>query len=415
MFSIFYKVTSVPLSLNVPQLYDSDMARKRARRTHGSGGVVLKHGSFHLRYWAESIIDGHSKKTQKSVKLCDKDDVHFSTSCDAVKKLAAAKLAELAEPSQAGADVTVVSFWETTYLPFVEQNLKPSTVSGYKQIWSQHLKAHFGTTKLPDYRTSDASRFLVGLAKTLGLRTLNHVRSLASGIFSHAVNIGLLETNPLHGCKILGKTRQPQGTKWYTLEDAENVIGALIDHVDAQLVMSLACFLGLRPGEISGLQWGDFDENYVHIRRAVVRGRVGTLKTPESAASLPLIAQVKIPLALWWEKSGQPTEGWVFSTANGTPLDLRDMVARTIRPVLKSKNIEWKSLYAGRRGAGTLLIGLTNGNYAAAQELLRHKHMSTTLQFYKKQTQSALSDGLKALEAAATAGSTGHGGNGDSK
>ena len=33
---------------------------------------------------------------------------------------------------------------------------------------------------------------------------------------------------------------------------------------------------------------------------------------------------------------------------------------------------------------GTTIIGRTRGNYAAAQELLRHKHMSTTLQFYKK-------------------------------
>jgi len=58
-------------------------------------------------------------------------------------------------------------------------------------------------------------------------------------------------------------------------------------------------------------------------------------------------------------------------------------------------------IYAGRRGAATAIIGLTGGNYAAAQELLRHKHMSTTLQFYKKQTQNALGDGLKALGLAA--------------
>jgi len=79
---------------------------------------------------------------------------------------------------------------------------------------------------------------------------------------------------------------------------------------------------------------------------------------------------------------------------------MRDLVTRKIRPTLGAKKLHWKSLYAGRRGAGTAIIGLTNGNYAAAQELLRHKNMATTLAFYKKQTQQALSDGLKALEAA---------------
>src|SRR2546428_6133940 len=92
-------------------------------------------------------------------------------------------------------------------------------------------------------------------------------------------------------------------------------------------------------------------------------------------------------------------------------MDLKDMIRRIIRPTLKTAGVEWKTLYAGRRGAGTLLIDLTNGNYAAAQELLRHKHMSTTLQFYKRQTESALTNGMKALQAAANGNGNGNKGN----
>jgi len=195
--------------------------------------------------------------------------------------------------------------------------------------------------------------------------------------------------------------KPPKGTAHYTLEEAENIISALVDHVDAQLVMALSFFLGLRPGEIAGLKWEDFDANSVHIRRAVVRGVVGTCKTPESEATLPLIDQVRIPLELWRQKCGNPNEGWVFENQRGNPIDLKDLVTRIIRPTLQKAGLEWKSLYAGRRGAGTVLIDLTNGNYAAAQELLRHKHRSTTLQFYKRQTESALTNGMKALEAAA--------------
>jgi hypothetical protein len=40
------------------------------------------------------------------------------------------------------------------------------------------------------------------------------------------------------------------------MEEAENLISALVDHVDAQLALAFACFLGLGPAEISGLQWG---------------------------------------------------------------------------------------------------------------------------------------------------------------
>jgi site-specific recombinase XerC len=40
------------------------------------------------------------------------------------------------------------------------------------------------------------------------------------------------------------------------------------------------------------------------------------------------------------------------------------------------------------------------GNLVAAQELLRHKSIVTTGQFYKKLTSTALSAGMSALEGA---------------
>ena len=59
----------------------------------------------------------------------------------------------------------VVDFSDKVYLPFMEStnNLKPSTVHGYKQVWKQHLQSHFGTTHLSDYKTHMMSNFLTGL------------------------------------------------------------------------------------------------------------------------------------------------------------------------------------------------------------------------------------------------------------
>jgi integrase len=307
-----------------------------------------------------------------------------------------------------GSDLRIVDFWEQTYLPFVKENMKVSTVTGYEQIWKQHLKTHFAKMTLAEYRTAKASAFLLGLTKTQGRATLNHVRSLMSGIFSHAVNLGLLAVNPMTGCKILGKVRPPAATSWYTLEEAENIISALVARVDAQLVISLAFFAGLRPSEIQGLQWSDFSlsndgTGTVSIRRAVVRGVVGTCKTPESVATLPLLPQIVVPLCLWKEqcvRAGLGTQKWLFENGRGMPADLREMIRRVVRPACEKAGLVWKGLYAGRRGAATAIIGLTN-NVAAAQELLRHKNMGTTLAFYKKQTADALLAGLRALGAAA--------------
>jgi integrase len=366
------------------------------------GYVYGKSGSWHVRFYEDTTVDGKRRRVQKSRKLIEKDRTHHSSSCKAVQNKSAEFMATINTGLRTDRNMRIADFWESRYLPFIEKYHKPSTVSGYRQIWKQHLEAHFADLTLQDYQAHIGFHFLMSLPDSQGRRTVFHVKHVASGLFNYAIAEGRLQINPWLNIRLPKKAVELAKTPHYTLEESETIISALIDHLDCQLVMALACFMGLRPGEIAGLRWEDFDDDAVHIRRAVVRGKVGTPKTPESIATLPLVAQVRIPLQLWRMKCGNPSDGWLFARKTGTPVELRDLVARKIKPILEAKNIEWKSLYAGRRGVGTAIIGLTNGNYAAAQELLRHKNMTTTLRFYKKKTQQALTDGMRALEAALT-------------
>ncbi len=114
--------------------------------------------------------------------------------------------------------------------------LKTGAVTGLHALPRLLLSIVYGNTLY--HRTHVGSRSLTGLTKTQGRRTRAHIRSLASGIFSHAVNTGLLESNPWHDVKILGKVRAPGGTPFYTLEEIEDVISALADHAQCQLIMA---------------------------------------------------------------------------------------------------------------------------------------------------------------------------------
>ncbi len=155
------------------------------------GYVYDASGSFFIRYNVTEIRGGQFKRVQRSHRLCVRDDRHPTKTCKAVRQLAAEFMAGVnsqTAPVNPANDQTVCQFWDTTYLPFIEENLRHSTVHGYKQLWAQHLKGHFGTTLLKDYRTASGSLFLTALAKTLGRHTLQHIRSLASGVFTHAVN-----------------------------------------------------------------------------------------------------------------------------------------------------------------------------------------------------------------------------------
>ncbi len=370
------------------------------------GHIYEASGAFYVRYWATEIVARHPKRVQRSERLCFKDEKHYAVKAKAVKLLRDKfmLMVNSQNPCRVNQrDIAIADFWELTYLPFVESNLRPSTVVGYRQIWNQHLRIHFAQRTLREYRTYIGSQFLTGLTKTQGRRTLAHIRSLASGIFSHAVNTGLLESNPWHDVKILGKVKAPGSTPFYTLDEIEDIISALADHPQCQLIMALAFFVGLRPSEIAGLKWQDFDARWVHVRRAVVRGDVGETKTPESVASLPLIAPVQIPLKLWRKQCGNPSEGWVFQNRSGRPAELRELGRRIIVPVLTEKKIPWKGLYAGRRGAGTALTELT-GSALAAQQILRHKNLAVTTGFYVKEMPAVGLSGMKLLEAAAKNG-----------
>lgn len=425
---------------------------------HQEGTLFCIGDTCYLKYRITELKDGTPQRVHKTIHLCDKSDVHtwwkkkgkwgFSSAVHALRaeKMAAVRQEiERAEPTTATNDMSVVTFWETKFLPYCEAIValtkeprrKPSTVRGFKQIWSQHLGKHFGQTTLRAYEPAMGNRFLRSLTSTQGKATLKHIKALASSIFSYAVDEEILKVNPWREVKIPDDAVESAPTQHYTVEEVEDIISALVDHVDCQLVLALACWLGLRPGEIAALKWSDFDEDYVHIRRSVVRGVVGTPKTLESMAPIPLLKQVRRPLKLWQqqverEKSALKAEaakeaielesnGYVFESRNGTPVDLHNLISRVIRPHVEGKDYkmrgkaqecvrcgkvpeasgrEWKTLYAGRRGAATAMIEKTNGNLAAGQALLRHKNVMTTATFYKKAiSPQAFREAIKLLEA----------------
>ena len=156
--------------------------------------------------------------------------------------------------------------------------------------------------------------------------------------------------------------------------------------------------MGLRPGEISALKWDDADDDWIHVRRSAWRGIVGTTKTNESFASVPLISPVREMLDAWKLQSAGNGQ-WLFPSNRGDrPCNMSQYAQRVIAPALKSKGIKWHGLYAGRRAAATLLVQLT-GDAVASQYVLRHKNLQTTTAFYVKPIQTAAVGGMKLVEA----------------
>ncbi|MFZ0800590.1 MAG: site-specific integrase [Terriglobales bacterium] len=379
------------------------------------GSIYRRNGSWFLKYYT-TLDDG--KRVHKTEFLCYEKDANRSKSYvkekrDERMRVINAQQAQQSSPNGSSAnDMTVVDFWEHYLVYYTEKikangglpRLRDSTMRGYKQIWKQHLKSHFGSMTLREYTPRMGTRFLRKLSSTQCKSTLKHIKALGCSIFKLAVDVKeLIEVNPWYDVAIPDDAIESNPTKHYTLEEAENIISALVEHPDCQLIMALSCLLGLRPSEIVGLQWADFDEDCLHIRRAVVRGVLGAPKTKESVADIPLEdKRVLVPLELWRKHPGRTPSDWVFASDEGGHLhDLGNITGRKIRPAVKKAKLEWKGIYSGRRGAATAAVEATGGNYAVAQALLRHKSMKTTLDVYKKKiTPDAFRAGMKQLAAA---------------
>ena len=364
------------------------------------GSLTLRSGNWYVRYWTGPKTD----RKMVSHKLGPKDDVLHGRSSGRLRQLVEEHMAKVNSESSQEEERTIVGFWEREYLPWCEAEKKPSTLHSYKQIFQQHLKSHFGESKLCSYTAADASKLLTKLAKSgLGRNAVQHVRSLMSGIFSHAVRLGELSANPIREAGWLTKPKAPAPAEAYSLREVEDLVSALKDRPDMQLLVLLQAYLGLRPSECQGLAWDcvDLEKGEIHLRRGVVRGVVQDLKTPGSVASLPMISPVR---ALFERLPGE-RQTWVFENGRRNPACLKAFVWNVIRPAIARWNeshgperrIKWRGMYGLRRTAASSMWSLTGGT-EASQLLLRHTTPQTVNRHYLVADRSKMVAGLKMLE-----------------
>ena len=380
---------------------------KRRRARNQTGHIYERSGSFYVRYYTR---DAEGRPVQTSEVLCEKSHKYNSEKCKAVKDLRDSFMRKINSDTRPAQSILVTDYWTDTYLPYVKENCRPSTANGYEQLWESALEPHFKGKILQEYQTHHRNEFLLSLiskkkpdgTKKYGLRTLNHIRWLASGIFSHAQDVkGLITSNPWRGdLKIFDKVDPPAKKTPYTLQEAVDIIATLDGRLCEQLFMALACFAGLRQSEIRGLKWENIRDGWLHLEQGFVRGEEGPLKSRTSKRSVPLTDGLIRALEAWRETSGNPTSGWVFPNETGKrPINLRDRARNLIIPKLKAAGISWRGYHAGRHLFGTVLTGLT-GNALAAKEGLGHSTQATTEAFYIGLTDNTLLNAVQQLSAA---------------
>ena len=312
---------------------------QRARKQDGY--IFKAKGKWYLRYFVTRVVDGEVKRVRVAKPLAaivQVDEVKGTKTT-----ITKAKARDLAAPileqinQERYAPETAVSlrdFVERIYLPRMEQQKRPSTVRGYRDIWKLHLKARSAGLWMREIRTCDIQRILDDIAQTglLGSNSLRHIKSQISGIFSHAKQQGYFDgENPARNTAV-PPARHSEETYAYSLEEIGQILALLQE--PAATIFAVAAFTGARRGEIRGLMWENYKDGEIQITRSIWKGHVTEPKTRKSRGAIPVIAPLARRLEFHRLRCGNPTSGAMFPNLNGLPMDLGNVLNRAILPEL---------------------------------------------------------------------------------
>jgi len=367
---------------------------KRTRQQ--TGQLIETNSAFSLRYYSTTATGDRKKIT---VKLADKSDT-IRTRAD-VEHLIEKELAKANGQGAHPAKWSVEDFVEHKYLPWVTDNKAAVTAYSYKRLWQGRWKDHIGKSALDGLQTAEITRILTAYAKEgYSGRTLSHIKWFLSGVFDFAIAQGVVKENPAFAAQWLHKVARAEKPPEYALDEVLAMLAVLEPKdIRAAVAVALAYFAALRPAEIRGLRWEDYDGQELQVSRSVWRQHVGETKTEGSAASVPVIEPLKGLLERLGAKYGRG--GYILQSAQRMPLDLNSLNVRTIAPTLKAAGIAWHGFYPGRRGISSLVTD-TSKNALNSTGLLRHSNPVTALKYYTRAQKDSIRRALEDIERLAT-------------
>lgn len=187
---------------------------------------------------------------------------------------------------------------------------KPSTIATDRGRIERHIKPLLGRKKVPTVTRADIKRFLQDVAngktakdEKTGLRgraivrggqgTATRTVGLLGGIFSYALDCGMIETNPVRGVK---RFKDKKGDRYLSQQELVALGQALHDGLEQGLnpyaiaILKLLIFTGARKGEIETLRWSavDFDGGYIRLEDS----KTGQKTFPLNAGALEVLDEI---------------------------------------------------------------------------------------------------------------------------
>ncbi len=277
--------------------------------------------------------------------------------------------------------------------------LKPKTVEGYESIIKNYIIPYIGTVHLKDLTSLTCQQYIMDLYengrvykdrainndKEIGLssRTIKSVKIVLHAALQKAVDEEIIMKNPTNNLN-LPKGRE-RGMKTLTKEESNRLLEEAY-YSGCFEFYYLELTTGLRLGEITALEWEDFnsDKMTLNVNKQVQRiNGILQVETPKTKASIRTIALSKSCVYALNRLKKQQAKGTKLmfpSPATGTYRD-PNAVLRQLKRMLKRANLPNIRFHDLRHTCAT--IALEEGvDIKAVSNMLGHTDCGFTMNTY---------------------------------
>ena len=292
-----------------------------------------------------------------------------------------------------------VSDWLQKWLEvYIVPTVSPTTLVGYKGMIRRYIDPLIGHLQVQEMNALAVQIWVNKLkvspssGEPLTAGTIKHTYHVLRGAMDKAVQAGLIHRSPCAGIQL------PKGEKKKPVIYDETQIQQLLDFArgtEMELIIDLELCMGMRRGELLGLQWQDvnWEKNQIHIirSRVAVDGKsvVKQPKTESGTRTLDVPEILMKKLKSYKVKCMEQKirvgrrlveEDFIIVHPDGKPI-YPEYVSQMFTKLQKRANLPKCRFHDLRHLCASIMVK-QGVEVKVAQERLGHKDITTTMNIY---------------------------------